>query len=103
MKIASRFSKIVAAGVGTYVFAAAACAQVGAAPKPETHGITVANMDRLVKPGDNFYEYANGDWLKRTEIPPDRAVVGVFSAFSDLSNQRMAALIDEIAKSNPAA
>jgi predicted metalloendopeptidase len=29
-------------------------------------------MDRSVKPGDNFFEYANGAWVQRTEIPPDR-------------------------------
>ncbi len=43
----------------------------------ETHGIAVANMDASVKPGDNFYLYANGDWIKRTEIPADRAAIGV--------------------------
>src|SRR5215831_12381965 len=70
---------------------------------PETHGIVVANMDRSVKPGDNFYEYCNGDWLKRTEIPPDRPSVNVFTRLSDLSNQRTAALIEEIAHGNAAA
>jgi endothelin-converting enzyme/putative endopeptidase len=70
---------------------------------PETHGISVANMDRSVKPGDDFYHYANGDWAKRTEIPPDRAEVDVFSRLADLSNQRTADLIAEIAKSNPPA
>ena len=35
------------------------------APAPETHGIVVANMDRSVKPGDDFYRYANGDWIRR--------------------------------------
>ena len=57
----------------------------------ETHGIAVANMDRSVKPGDNFFEYANGDWIKRTEIPPDRARIGVFSTLADLSDKRTAA------------
>jgi len=66
------------------------------------HGIQVSNIDRSVKPGDNFYEYANGEWLKRTEIPPDRAGVNVFSRLDDLSNKRTAELIAEIAKSNPA-
>jgi putative endopeptidase len=70
---------------------------------PETHGIAVANMDRSVKPGDDFYHYANGDWIKRTEIPPDRSKVGVFSRLADLSNKRTADLIEEIAKSNPPA
>ncbi|HEY3616363.1 MAG TPA: M13 family metallopeptidase, partial [Candidatus Sulfotelmatobacter sp.] len=90
-------------------FAVACCAifilatVVQNATVPETHGISVANMDRSVKPGDDFYHYANGDWAKRTEIPPDRAIVDVFSRLADLSNQRTADLIAEIAKSNPPA
>jgi putative endopeptidase len=70
---------------------------------PEIHGIAVANLDRSVKPGDDFYQYANGEWLKRTEIPPDRASLGVFNKLSDLSNKRTAELIAELAKSNPPA
>lgn len=73
------------------------------AAAPETHGIVVANIDRSVKPGDNFYEFANGDWIKRTQIPPDRAVVDVFTKLADLSNQRTRDLIEDIAKSNPPA
>jgi putative endopeptidase len=72
------------------------------APQPAIHGIVVANMDRSVVPGDNFYLYANGDWIKRTVIPPDRAGVGVFSVLDDLSNKRTAALIQEAAKSSAA-
>jgi putative endopeptidase len=72
-------------------------------PPQESHGIAIANMDRTVKPGDDFYEYANGEWIKRTEIPADRAGLGVFSVLADLSNKRTAGLIEEIAKSNPAA
>jgi putative endopeptidase len=67
-------------------------------PTPHTHGIVVDNMDRSVKPGDDFYQYADGEWTKRTVIPPDRGGVGVFTSLSDLSNQRTAALIEEAAK-----
>ena len=67
---------------------------------PETHGIVVANMDRSVKPGDDFYRYANGDWIKRTEIPPDRSDIGVFDSLIDLSQKRNAGLIEEAAKAN---
>jgi len=69
-------------------------------PKEETHGIVVSNMDRSVKPGDDFDEYSNGGWIKRTEIPPDRSRIGVFSALDDLSNKRTAGLIQEAAKAN---
>ena len=71
------------------------------ASKPDTHGISVANMDRSVVPGDNFFLYCNGDWIKRTELPPDRARLSVFSTLADLSDKRTSALIEEIAKSNP--
>jgi endothelin-converting enzyme/putative endopeptidase len=91
----------------SYAFTLLAFAPLAAysqdAPKPDAHGIVVANMDRSVKPGDDFYHYANGDWIKRTEIPPDRGNVGVFTALDDLSNKRTASLIEEAAKANAAA
>jgi len=73
------------------------------APKPDSHGIAVANMDASVKPGDDFNEYANGGWIQRTEIPADRGRIGVFATLADLSNKRTAGLIEEAAKSNAAA
>ena len=68
--------------------------------KDAAHGIAVANIDSGVKPGDNFYLYANGDWLKRTDIPADRAVVAVFTTLDDVSNKRTAALIEEASKTD---
>jgi endothelin-converting enzyme/putative endopeptidase len=62
------------------------------------HGVQVQNMDRAVKPGDDFYEYANGAWQKKTEIPPDRAAVGVFPDLDDLTRKRTAELIEGLAK-----
>jgi len=69
------------------------------ASKPDVHGVAVANMDRSVQPGDDFYHYVNGDWIKRTEIPPDRPGVGVFTKIADLTNKRTAELIEEASKS----
>ena len=70
------------------------------APKRDTHGIVVANMAASIKPGDDFYLYANGAWVERTEIPNDRGRVGVFNTLADLSNKRTAGLIEEAAKAN---
>jgi putative endopeptidase len=81
--------------------ALAACPQDG--PSQDTHGVVVGNMDRSVKPGDDFYRYANGDWIKRTEIPPDRGRISVFSRLDDLSNKRTVGLIEEAGKANPPA
>ena len=92
---------------------AAACAVFALVPlaaywqqanAPETHGIVVANMDRSVKPGDDFYRYANGDWIKRTEIPPDSGYVWVSGGSNDssteLSRKQTAGLIEEAVKAN---
>jgi putative endopeptidase len=73
--------------------------------EPENHGIVVANMDRSVKPGDNFYRYANGTWIERTEIPPDRNYIDPYGTdfddnSNDLTRKRMAGLIEEAAKAN---
>ena len=77
------------------------------APAPETLGIVVANMDRSIKPGDDFYRYANGDWLKRTEIPPDRRYIDPhgldFDDSNDLTRKRIASLIEEATKTNATA
>src|SRR3546814_20954971 len=41
-------------------------------------GINKAAMDTGVKPGNDFYAYANGNWQKTKEIPADRASTGAF-------------------------
>jgi putative endopeptidase len=99
MKVMLGVLKLTAASA--VLFVAAACPQ--SLFGQETHGISVDNIDRSVKPGDDFYHYANGSWIKRTEIPPDRVGMDVWTKLADVGNKRMADLIAEIAKSNPAA
>jgi len=43
-----------------------------AKPVRGTYGIATENMDQSVKPGDNFFKFVNGTWLKETEIPADK-------------------------------
>jgi putative endopeptidase len=64
----------------------------------DSPGIDVAGMDRSVKPGDNFFAYANGTWLKQTEIPADRSSFGAGAILSDSTDRRVAELIQESAK-----
>ena len=51
-----------------------AAPMIAAADTP--HGIDLAAMDKSVAPGDDFYNYANGSWLKRTEIPAGPGALG---------------------------
>jgi putative endopeptidase len=68
-----------------------------------TAGIDRAGMDLAVKPGDNFYAYANGGWMKATEIPADRAGWGVFSILAEENLQRTHALLEETVSMKPTA
>jgi putative endopeptidase len=63
-------------------------------------GLDLAGMDPSIKPGDNFFDYANGTWLKQTPIPPDRSSYGMFITLLDLTDRRVADLIQETAKAN---
>ena len=42
-------------------------------PPAQRLGLDLAGMDKSVAPGDDFFRYANGAWLKSTEIPADRS------------------------------
>ncbi|MCU1281962.1 MAG: Metallopeptidase [bacterium] len=70
------------------------------AKSPAPAGIDLAGMDRAVAPGDDFFAYANGTWMKTTEIPPDRASWGAGSALDELTAKRTAALIADTAKTS---
>jgi putative endopeptidase len=81
------------------LFAPAMLAVLALSPSA-TARMDLVGMDRSVKPGDDFYAYANGGWMKATEIPPDRSSVGSFSKVEDEVTQRNAARIQDAAKSN---
>ena len=57
-------------------------------------------MDAAVKPGDDFFGYVNGTWLKRTEIAPDRTFVGIDSVLNDQTDKDVRAIAEDMAK-NP--
>ncbi|HEX5182976.1 MAG TPA: M13-type metalloendopeptidase [Allosphingosinicella sp.] len=69
-------------------------------PTYGSFGFDEAGMDRSVAPGDNFFDYANGAWLRNTTIPPDKATFGMFSVLDDLSRTRTREILDQ-AKANP--
>jgi predicted metalloendopeptidase len=66
-------------------------------------GINTAWMDTSVKPGDDFYAYADGGWMKSTPIPADRSgVTASYLSFLQTEKQQQE-LLAAINKSNPAA
>ena len=51
-------------------------------------GIQLENMDMTVKPGDDFYTYANGGWQKKNPIPDDYARFGAFEVLRNTNLER---------------
>jgi putative endopeptidase len=80
----------------------APAASVPATPSA-AHDIDTAAIDASVAPGDDFFRYTNGSWLKKTEIPPDRSSYGVWSVLFDRAQQRTRELLEKAAAGNATA
>ena len=70
--------------------AAALHAQIG------TWGLDLSARDPAVKPGDDFYRYANGHWLDTNHIPPDRTHWGSFDELEERSQEQLRSLIEAL-------
>ena len=61
-------------------------------------------MDTATTPGDDFFRYANGTWIDKTQIPPDKAADPLRLAMTDLTEQLAArddGIIDAKLNANP--
>lgn len=102
-----RFSWILTAAIlsSTIAMAASPAAMNGASATKASHtdiGIDLKGIDHSVKPGDEFFEYANGNWLKTTQIPPDRSSTGTFLQVYQLAEKQTAQLIRNTAQGHAA-
>ena len=70
----------------------------GAESRPKAPGVDVAAMDRAIRPGDDFYGYANGGWMNATPIPADRSVYASFTIVQDEVEKRTVDLIQSAGK-----
>ncbi len=86
-----------------FLAGAAQAAILAQAPAAPQHGIDLAYIDKSVTPGDDFYHFADGTWIKNTEIPADRAALSVFSALGERSDKQVATIIEDAAHSHAAA
>jgi len=57
-------------------------------------GFDATGEDRSVKPGDDFFRFANGGWLDRTPIPADKNIFGLRALMTDLTEARLHALME---------
>ncbi len=59
--------------------------------------IDVANFDLSVRPQDNFFEYANGTWLKNTPIPATESRWGSFNELQEFNQKALKTICEEVA------
>ncbi len=62
-----------------------------------------SGMDTMVKPGDDFFTYANGAWIKATKIPDDQSGWGSFITLHEENQKKMRAILEEAAANKSAA
>ena len=67
------------------------------APRMGAWGFDLAGRDMGATPGQDFYTYANGTYVKTLEIPADRSRFGAFDKLNELSQNRMRAVVEQAA------
>ena len=60
-------------------------------------GLDLTAINRAVKPGDDFFGYANGAWYERFTIPADKSSYGPFDRLDELSKERVRGIIEKAA------
>ncbi len=67
------------------------------------HGdLLQAHIDSTVQPGDDFFEYANGGWLKKNPIPASESGYGIFTLVDEENEKRILKINEEASSSNKA-
>src|SRR5207302_1152613 len=66
-------------------------------------GLDLAARDSSVKPGDDFYGYADGHWLDTHQIPPDRTRWGSFDELGERSHDQVRSIVEALPDGAPAA
>src|SRR5437762_1147174 len=72
-------------------------AQTPTKPQYGAWGFDLAGADTKTKPGDDFFRYANGTWIDKTQIPPDKPAYSLRLAMTDLTEQRLHEMMETLA------
>jgi putative endopeptidase len=75
-------SLMATAGIIALAIGTTGCGDSGKEKKAEP-ALSASNMDTTVKPGDDFYKFANGNWLKNNPIPAEYSRYGAFEVLEE--------------------
>ncbi|MGQ0776769.1 MAG: M13 family metallopeptidase [Pseudonocardiales bacterium] len=88
-------SRLLAGVLVALIWAVVACQ--AAPPPPLGSGLLQSSYDHGVRAQDDLFRFANGEWLRGTEIPADRAGYGAFDILSDQSEVDLRMIIEDSA------
>jgi putative endopeptidase len=91
-----------AAGIIALAIGTSGCGDAGKSKKADP-AINAANMDTAVKPGDDFYRFANGSWLKNNPIPAEYSRYGVFELLQEENYEQLKTILAEASADKNAA
>ena len=74
-------------------FTVSALALLAGVAAAQWAGPDLAGMDHSTSPGDDFFQFANGGWLKATDIPEDRSSYGTSAMLAELTTRRVNELL----------
>ena len=74
----------------------------GGAAGDSGKGFSLTNLDRAVKPCDDFYKFADGGWIKNNPIPADHSSWATFNQLHDKNEDVLRAILDEASKDTSA-
>lgn len=78
------------------MIAALAATQLTASAQGLGAGIKAENMDRSVKPGEDFYQFACGGWMKSHPLPAAYSRFGSFDKLAEDNNVRINTILTEL-------
>jgi len=67
-----------------------------------TWGIEPSTIDPAVDPGDDFFAFVNGKWVRENPMPAEYSRFGAFDILGEKSTSDVKELVDELVATNPA-
>ncbi|HBF05327.1 MAG TPA: peptidase M13 [Prevotella sp.] len=61
-------------------------------------GLVMSNLDKTVKPADDFYQFATGGWQKNNPLPAAYSRFGSFDQLGENNNKRVNSILSELQK-----
>lgn len=62
--------------------------------EPKVPGFSISYMDQSIAPGKDFYQFANGNWIKNNPVPPDKSIWRSFSELEERNDYQIRGILE---------